>query len=83
MPGQPGSPPFTTAGCGVQAGPTPLVLPSAIYHLGYLREELIGQSWYSLLHPEDADVAAAQHRAVGEYYAHTHTYLPLMLFGCT
>ncbi|XP_074434373.1 uncharacterized protein LOC141740069 [Larus michahellis] len=34
------------------------------YHLGYRREELIGQSWYSLLHPEDADLAAAQHRAV-------------------
>eukprot|EP00076_Gallus_gallus_P018679 XP_015138886.1 neuronal PAS domain-containing protein 4 isoform X1 [Gallus gallus] len=40
------------------------VTESAIYHLGYLREELIGRSWYSLLHPEDADVAAAQHRAV-------------------
>ncbi|NXJ09060.1 NPAS4 protein, partial [Odontophorus gujanensis] len=40
------------------------VTESAIYHLGYLREELIGQSWYSLMHPEDIDVAAAQHRAV-------------------
>ncbi|XP_010704714.1 neuronal PAS domain-containing protein 4-like [Meleagris gallopavo] len=58
------------------------VTESAIYHLGYLREELIGQSWYSLLHPEDADVAAAQHRAVGEYYAHTHMCLPLVLSGC-
>ncbi|XP_030355145.1 neuronal PAS domain-containing protein 4-like [Strigops habroptila] len=24
----------------------------------------MGQSWYSLLHPEDADLAASQHRAV-------------------
>ncbi|XP_061223111.1 ribosomal RNA processing protein 36 homolog isoform X2 [Neopsephotus bourkii] len=37
---------------------------SVIYHLGYHREELMGQSWYSLLHPEDADLAASQHRAV-------------------
>ncbi|NXW46502.1 NPAS4 protein, partial [Nyctiprogne leucopyga] len=42
------------------------VTESVTYHLGYRREELIGQSWYSLLHPEDADLAAAQHRAVGE-----------------
>ncbi|NXJ38912.1 NPAS4 protein, partial [Ciconia maguari] len=40
------------------------VTESVTYHLGYRREELIGQSWYSLLHPEDADLAAAQHRAV-------------------
>ncbi|XP_041887820.1 neuronal PAS domain-containing protein 4 isoform X3 [Corvus kubaryi] len=38
--------------------------PCVTYHLGYHREELVGQSWYSLLHPEDADLAAAQHRAV-------------------
>ncbi|XP_062461713.1 ribosomal RNA processing protein 36 homolog [Pezoporus occidentalis] len=37
---------------------------SVTYHLGYHREELMGQSWYSLLHPEDADLAASQHRAV-------------------
>ncbi|NXR04991.1 NPAS4 protein, partial [Sagittarius serpentarius] len=42
------------------------VTESVTYHLGYRREELVGQSWYSLLHPEDADLAAAQHRAVGE-----------------
>ncbi|KAM9609060.1 neuronal PAS domain-containing protein 4-like isoform 4-T4 [Morphnus guianensis] len=41
------------------------VTESVTYHLGYCREELIGQSWYSLLHPEDTDLAAAQHRAVG------------------
>ncbi|KAM7062010.1 neuronal PAS domain-containing protein 4 [Acridotheres tristis] len=40
------------------------VTESVTYHLGYHREELIGQSWYSLLHPEDADLAAAQHRAL-------------------
>ncbi|NXX99113.1 NPAS4 protein, partial [Centropus bengalensis] len=40
------------------------VTESVTYHLGYRREELIGQSWYGLLHPEDTDRAAAQHRAV-------------------
>ncbi|NXP45735.1 NPAS4 protein, partial [Heliornis fulica] len=40
------------------------VTESVTYHLGYAREELIGQSWYSLLHPEDTHLAAAQHRAV-------------------
>ncbi|NWR62301.1 NPS4B protein, partial [Bucorvus abyssinicus] len=40
------------------------VTESVTYHLGYRREELIGQSWYSLLHPEDTDLAATQHRAV-------------------
>ncbi|NXH15126.1 NPAS4 protein, partial [Bucco capensis] len=40
------------------------VTESVTYHLGYHREELIGQSWYSLLHPDDADLAAAHHRAV-------------------
>ncbi|XP_054026745.1 neuronal PAS domain-containing protein 4-like [Dryobates pubescens] len=42
------------------------VTESVTYHLGYHREELIGQSWYNLLHPEDVNLAAAQHRAVGE-----------------
>ncbi|NXH78971.1 NPAS4 protein, partial [Hydrobates tethys] len=42
------------------------VTDSVTYHLGYCREELIGQSWYSLLHPEDADLAATQHKSVGE-----------------
>ncbi|XP_075782025.1 neuronal PAS domain-containing protein 4-like isoform X2 [Pelodiscus sinensis] len=40
------------------------VTESVIYHLGYQREELIGQSWYSLLHPEDAAAAAAQHESL-------------------
>ncbi|NWJ02907.1 NPAS4 protein, partial [Crypturellus undulatus] len=40
------------------------VTESVVYHLGYRREELIGRSWYSLLHPEDVQLAAAQHRAV-------------------
>ncbi|NXE54945.1 NPAS4 protein, partial [Casuarius casuarius] len=42
------------------------ITESVIYHLGYRREELIGRSWYSLLHPEDTHLAAAQHRAVGK-----------------
>ncbi|NXD15703.1 NPAS4 protein, partial [Nothocercus nigrocapillus] len=40
------------------------VTESVVYHLGYRREELIGRSWYSLLHPEDTQLAASQHRAV-------------------
>ncbi|XP_025924757.1 neuronal PAS domain-containing protein 4 [Apteryx rowi] len=40
------------------------VTESVIYHLGYRREELIGRSWYSLLHPDDTHLAAAQHSAV-------------------
>ncbi|NXT73092.1 NPAS4 protein, partial [Zapornia atra] len=40
------------------------ITESVTYHLGYPRQELIGQSWYSLLHPEDTDLAAAQHRAL-------------------
>ncbi|XP_006008839.2 neuronal PAS domain-containing protein 4-like [Latimeria chalumnae] len=38
------------------------VSDSVIYYLGYKREELIGQSWYSLVHPEDLLLAASQHR---------------------
>ncbi|XP_010224031.1 PREDICTED: ribosomal RNA processing protein 36 homolog [Tinamus guttatus] len=44
------------------------VTESVVYHLGYRREELIGRSWYSLLHPEDTQLAAAQHRAVDLSY---------------
>ncbi|CAM5104033.1 unnamed protein product [Eretmochelys imbricata] len=40
------------------------VTESVIYHLGYRREELIGQSWYSLLHPADVASAAAQHESL-------------------
>ncbi|NWX24033.1 NPAS4 protein, partial [Aegotheles bennettii] len=40
------------------------VTESVTYHLGYRREQLMGHSWYSLLHPEDTERAAAQHRAV-------------------
>ncbi|KAM4678874.1 neuronal PAS domain-containing protein 4B-like [Amazona ochrocephala] len=54
--------------------PLPLVFPSVTYHLGYHREELRGQSWYSLLHPEDADLAASQHRAVGECQGWEHVF---------
>ncbi|NXF71314.1 NPAS4 protein, partial [Sclerurus mexicanus] len=44
------------------------ITESVTYHLGYHREELVGQSWYNFLHPEDTDLAAAQHRAVGESF---------------
>ncbi|XP_053169368.1 neuronal PAS domain-containing protein 4-like [Hemicordylus capensis] len=40
------------------------VKESVIYHLGYQKEELIGQSWYNLLHPEDAGRAAELHRTL-------------------
>ncbi|XP_063173257.1 neuronal PAS domain-containing protein 4-like [Candoia aspera] len=35
---------------------------NVIYHLGYKKEELVGQSWYSLLHPEDTGRGAEMHR---------------------
>ncbi|KAM6459280.1 uncharacterized protein PHA67_008249 [Liasis olivaceus] len=35
---------------------------NVIYHLGYKKEELIGQSWYCLLHPEDTGRGAEMHR---------------------
>lgn len=41
-------------------------LLSVVYHLGYRREELIGQSWYTLVHPEDIGVAAALHETLGK-----------------
>ncbi|KAH0622794.1 hypothetical protein JD844_025472 [Phrynosoma platyrhinos] len=37
---------------------------NVVYHLGYQKEEMIGQSWYSLLHPEDIGRAAEMHRAL-------------------
>ncbi|XP_062980005.1 neuronal PAS domain-containing protein 4-like [Elgaria multicarinata webbii] len=40
------------------------VAESVIYHLGYQKEELIGQSWYSLLHPGDTRRAAEMHRTL-------------------
>lgn len=49
---------------------TPLCLffLSVIYYLGYQREQLIGRSWYSLIHPEDAVRAAETHRTLSELY---------------
>ncbi|KAJ8378830.1 hypothetical protein AAFF_G00233990 [Aldrovandia affinis] len=35
---------------------------SAPFYLGYSAEDLIGRSWYSLLHPEDLALAAEAHR---------------------
>ncbi|XP_015281744.1 PREDICTED: neuronal PAS domain-containing protein 4-like [Gekko japonicus] len=42
------------------------VTESVIYHLGYHKEELINQSWYRLLHPEDICSGAELHKALGE-----------------
>ncbi|KAM3856955.1 neuronal PAS domain-containing protein 4-like [Vipera latastei] len=35
---------------------------NVVYHLGYKKEELIGQSWYCFLHPEDTGRGAEMHR---------------------
>nr|XP_056709039.1 neuronal PAS domain-containing protein 4A-like [Euleptes europaea] len=40
------------------------VTESVIYYLGYHKEELIHQSWYSFLHPEDVCSAAELHMAL-------------------
>ncbi|XP_060635975.2 neuronal PAS domain-containing protein 4-like [Anolis sagrei] len=40
------------------------ITKNVVYHLGYKKEELIGQSWYNLLHPEDAGRAAEMHRTL-------------------
>ncbi|XP_066535851.1 neuronal PAS domain-containing protein 4-like [Hoplias malabaricus] len=34
---------------------------SVALHLGYEAEELIGQSWYSMLHPQDLSITASAH----------------------
>ncbi|KAM9345450.1 neuronal PAS domain-containing protein 4-like [Symphorus nematophorus] len=34
----------------------------ASYYLGYSAEEMTGQSWYSLVHPEDLSLSADSHR---------------------
>ncbi|XP_029377586.1 LOW QUALITY PROTEIN: neuronal PAS domain-containing protein 4-like [Echeneis naucrates] len=36
----------------------------AVYYLGYSAEELIGRSWYSLVHPEDLSSSADSHRSL-------------------
>ncbi|XP_029557736.1 neuronal PAS domain-containing protein 4-like [Salmo trutta] len=37
---------------------------SVVFYLGYSSEELIGQSWYSLLHPEDLSLSAYTHKSL-------------------
>ncbi|XP_068597675.1 neuronal PAS domain-containing protein 4-like [Brachionichthys hirsutus] len=39
---------------------------SVSYFLGYSAEELIGQSWYGLVHPEDLSLSAASHTSLME-----------------
>ncbi|KYO35860.1 neuronal PAS domain-containing protein 4 [Alligator mississippiensis] len=40
---------------------------SVLFHLGFERAELVGRSWYGLLHPEDLGHAATQHcRLLGD-----------------
>lgn len=40
---------------------------SVLYFLGYSNEEMEGQSWYSLVHPEDLSSLAESHQSLGEY----------------
>ncbi|XP_055790579.1 neuronal PAS domain-containing protein 4-like isoform X2 [Salvelinus fontinalis] len=35
-----------------------------VFYLGYSSEELIGRSWYSLLHPEDLSLSAYSHKSL-------------------
>ncbi|KAL1263750.1 hypothetical protein QQF64_006489 [Cirrhinus molitorella] len=40
---------------------------SVLFHLGFSAEELIGRSWYELLHPDDLTLAAGcHHTLIGE-----------------
>ncbi|KAG7462827.1 hypothetical protein MATL_G00188870 [Megalops atlanticus] len=40
------------------------VSDSVLFHLGYSAEEMIGRSWYSLLHPDDLSLSASGHRSL-------------------
>lgn len=40
---------------------------SVLYFLGYSNEEMEGQSWYSLVHPEDLSTLAESHQNLGKY----------------
>ncbi|XP_019725881.1 neuronal PAS domain-containing protein 4-like [Hippocampus comes] len=35
---------------------------SVLYFMGYLAEEMVGRSWYSLIHPEDLSLSVNHHR---------------------
>eukprot|EP00063_Salmo_salar_P062936 XP_014037771.1 PREDICTED: neuronal PAS domain-containing protein 4-like isoform X2 [Salmo salar] len=37
---------------------------SVVFYLGYSSEELIGRSWYSLLHPEDLSLSTYSHKSL-------------------
>ncbi|XP_018535747.1 neuronal PAS domain-containing protein 4-like [Lates calcarifer] len=37
---------------------------SVVYFLGYSADEMIGRSWYSLVHPEDLSLSADSHRSL-------------------
>uniref|UniRef100_A0A671PHW1 Neuronal PAS domain-containing protein 4-like n=1 Tax=Sinocyclocheilus anshuiensis TaxID=1608454 RepID=A0A671PHW1_9TELE len=39
---------------------------SVLFHLGFSAEELIGRSWYELLHPDDLTLAARCHRTLND-----------------
>uniref|UniRef100_A0A3P9AET2 Neuronal PAS domain-containing protein 4-like n=1 Tax=Esox lucius TaxID=8010 RepID=A0A3P9AET2_ESOLU len=52
---------------------------SVIFHLGYSSEELIGRSWYSLLHPEDLHLTACSHKSLMQADEGCHTELVFRL----
>ncbi|XP_077351731.1 neuronal PAS domain-containing protein 4-like isoform X2 [Festucalex cinctus] len=37
---------------------------SVLYFMGYSAEEMVGQSWYSFVHPEDLSLSANHHRCL-------------------
>uniref|UniRef100_A0A8C1SVX2 Neuronal PAS domain protein 4 like n=1 Tax=Cyprinus carpio TaxID=7962 RepID=A0A8C1SVX2_CYPCA len=39
---------------------------SVLFHLGFSAEELIGRSWYELLHPDDLTLAAGCHQTLSD-----------------
>lgn len=41
---------------------------SLLFHLGYSAGEVIGRSWYSLLHPDDLSPCASKHKSLCKYY---------------
>ncbi|CAM4728272.1 unnamed protein product [Leuciscus chuanchicus] len=52
---------------------------SVFFHLGFSAEELIGRSWYSLLHPDDITLAARCHTTLLREEGDTHTQMLVRL----
>ncbi|XP_039504483.1 neuronal PAS domain-containing protein 4-like isoform X1 [Pimephales promelas] len=52
---------------------------SVVFHLGFSAEELIGRSWYGLLHPDDITLAARCHTTLLREEGDTHTQMLVRL----